>query len=201
MNGSTWTAYYESQGERAPRDLLLSTLDAFGPGARDAIDLGCGTGIETVAILRRGWRVFAVDAEPVGVDRLLVRASPPERERLDAQVGSIEDVELPSADLVWAGYSLFFVPPQRFATTWRGVRASVRPGGRFAGQLLGERDTWAAGGDVNAHRRADAEAFFDGWTLERFDEEENDGDACSGPKHWHLFHVVARAPGVLGPAL
>jgi SAM-dependent methyltransferase len=201
MNGSTWTAYYESQGDRAPRDLLLSTLDAFGPGARDAIDLGCGTGIETVAILRRGWRVFAVDAEPVGIDRLLVRASPPERERLDAQVGSIEDVELPSADLVWAGYSLFFVPPQRFATTWRGVRASVRPGGRFAGQLLGERDTWAAGGDVNAHRRADAEAFFDGWTLERFDEEENDGDACSGPKHWHLFHAVARAPGVLGPAL
>lgn len=201
MNGSTWTAYYESQGDRAPRDLLLSTLDAFGPGARDAIDLGCGTGIETVAILRRGWRVFAVDAEPVGIDRLLVRASPPERERLDAQVGSIEDVELPSADLVWAGYSLFFVPPQRFATTWRGVRASVRPGGRFAGQLLGERDTWAAGGDVNAHSRADAEAFFDGWMLERFDEEENDGDACSGPKHWHLFHVVARAPGVLGPAL
>jgi SAM-dependent methyltransferase len=201
MNGSTWTAYYESQGDRAPRDLLLSTLDAFGPGARDAIDLGCGTGIETVAILRRGWRVFAVDAEPVGIDRLLVRASPPERERLDAQVGSIEDVELPSADLVWAGYSLFFVPPQRFATTWRGVRASVRPGGRFAGQLLGERDTWATGGDVNAHSRADAEAFFDGWTLERFDEEENDGDACSGPKHWHLFHVVARAPGVLGPAL
>jgi tellurite methyltransferase len=102
---------------------------------------------------------------------------------------------------VWAGYSLFFIPPQRFASTWQRIRASVRPGGRFAGQLLGERDTWAAGGDVNAHTRADAEALFDGWTLEGFDEEENDGDACSGPKHWHLFHVVARAPGVLGPAL
>ena len=67
--------------------------------------------------------------------------------------------------------------------------------------MLGERDSWAAGGDVNAHGRADAEALFDGWALERFDEEENDGDACSGPKHWHLFHVVARAPGELGPAL
>ena len=201
MNGSRWTDYYESQGDRAPRDLLTSTLDAFGPGARDAIDLGCGTGIETVAILRRGWRVFAVDAEQVGIDRLLVRTSPQERERLHAEVGSIEDAELPTADLVWAGYSLFFIPPQRFATTWGNVRASVRPGGRFAGQVLGERDSWAAGGDVNAHGRADAEALFDGWALERFDEEENDGDACSGPKHWHLFHVVARAPGELGPAL
>ena len=134
MNGTRWTDYYESQGDRAPRDLLVSTLDAFGPGARDAIDLGCGTGIETVAILGRGWRVFAVDAEQVGMDRLLLRASPPERERLHAQVGSIEDVELPTADLVWAGYSMFFIPPQRFATTWGSIRArpictSPVPGG------------------------------------------------------------------------
>jgi hypothetical protein len=35
--------------------------------------------------------------------------------------------------------------------------------------VLGERDTWAAGGEVNAHGRADAEALFDGWALERFD--------------------------------
>ena len=201
MNGSRWTDYYDSQGDRAPRDLLETTLDAFGPGARDAVDLGCGAGIETLAILRRGWRAFAVDAEQVGIDRLLARVSPPERERLRAQVASIEDVVFPTADLVWAGYSVFFIPPQRFATTWRNIRASVRPGGRFAGQVLGERDSWAAGGDVNAHSRADAEALFDGWALERFDEEENDGEACSGPKHWHLFHVVARVPGDLGPAL
>jgi hypothetical protein len=38
-------------------------------------------------------------------------------------------------------------------------------------------------------------AVFDGWELERFDEEENDGEACSGPKHWHVFHAVARKPG------
>ena len=131
MNGSTWTAYYESQGDRAPRDLLLSTLDAFGPGARDAMDLGCGTGIETVAILRRGWRVFAIDAEPAGIERLLVRVSAPERERLQAQVGSIEDVELPTADLVWAGYSLFFVPRSASRRPGRGSKAAFDPAGAW----------------------------------------------------------------------
>ena len=40
----------------------------------------------------------------------------------------------------------------------------------------------------------EAQGLFEGWAVERFEEEENDGDACSGPKHWHLFHVVARAP-------
>jgi hypothetical protein len=49
--------------------------------------------------------------------------------------------------------------------------------------------------------RTEAEALFDGWTVERFEEEENDGEACSGPKHWHLFHVIALArerPDVMG---
>lgn len=138
--------------------------------------------------------MFAFDAEQEAIDRLSARLSPEDRPRLLASVVGMEDVALPASDLVWAGYSLFFVAPGRFGAVWNKIRGAVRPGGRFAGQLLGERDTWASREDVNAHSRAAAERLFDGWTLERFEEEENDGGACSGPKHWHLFHAVARAP-------
>jgi tellurite methyltransferase len=196
-----WTDYYEAQGDREPRELLLWALDTFGSGVRDAIDIGCGAGIDTAAILQRGWNVFAFDGEQDGIDRLLARTPPAQMPRLRAKVGGIEDVELPTADLVWAGYSLFFVAPERFMSSWQRILASVRPGGRFAGQLLGERDSWAPGGEVNAHARAAAERLLTGWELERFEEEEMDGDACSGPKHWHVFHVVARAPDVLDAAI
>ena len=38
-----------------------------------------------------------------------------------------------------------------------------------------------------------AEALFGGFELERFDEEETDGETAVGvPKHWHIFHVVAQ---------
>jgi tellurite methyltransferase len=158
------------------------------------VDVGCGQGIETAAMLATGWRVFAIDAEAEGIARLLARVSPEDLPRLRAEVGGVEDVSLPDTDLVWASYSLFFIAPQRFPAVWRRIRAAVRPGGRFAGQLLGERDTWASDPERNAHSRAEAERLFDGWSIERFEEEENDGEACSGPKHWHLFHVVARAP-------
>ena len=47
--------------------------------------------------------------------------------------------------------------------------------------------------------RPQAEALFEGWIVERFEEEENDGEALLGPKHWHLFHVVALAPLLSGP--
>lgn len=36
-----------------------------------------------------------------------------------------------------------------------------------------------------------ARALFDGLELECFVEEE-DGEAFEGPKHWHVFHVIAK---------
>ncbi|MCI0632464.1 MAG: methyltransferase domain-containing protein [Actinobacteria bacterium] len=190
----TWTDYYDEQGDRGPRELLLDVLRAFGEAGSEAVDLGCGQGIDTLALLERGWRVFAVDAEPEGIRRLRERVPSRLAGALRAEVASMEDVALPTADLVWASFSLFFCPPDRFAVLWAKVRDAVRPGGRFAGQLLGDRDTWASKSEISAFARADAERLLDGLEIERFEEEEEDGEACSGPKHWHLFHVVARRP-------
>jgi hypothetical protein len=77
---------------------------------------------------------------------------------------------------------------------WGRIGAAIRPGGRFAGELLGDHDTWATIEGHSAFARPAADALFDGWTVERFEEEENDGESCRGPKHWHYFHVVAKAP-------
>jgi SAM-dependent methyltransferase len=190
----TWTDYYEDQGEREPRELLLGVLASF-PAPGDAVDLGCGQGIDTVAMLDLGWRVLAIDAEPEGIRRLDARLTPERAERCTVRLAKMEDVELPEVDLVHAAWSLFFCPPERFTEVWAKVRGAVRPGGRFAGEILGERDTWATDPDFSAFAEPAARRLFDGLEIERFEEEENDGEACSGPKHWHVFHVVAYRAG------
>ena len=188
---ATWSDYYAANEGRAPRDQLLDVLAMFAaPG--NAVDLGCGAGIDTLAMLDRGWTVLAIDAEPEAIER--VRSLAGDNPALETQRSPMEDVALPPADLLWASYSLFFCDPGRFPDVWARIRAAIRPGGRFAGELLGDRDTWAAMPERTARTRAEAEALFDGWDVERFEEEENDGEACSGPKHWHLFHVIAQAP-------
>src|SRR5204862_391013 len=74
-----------------------------------AIDLGCGDGTETAELLRRGWRVLAIDAEPDGVRRLRQRVPVTDAARLDARVVRFEDLgPLPGADLVHAAWSLPF---------------------------------------------------------------------------------------------
>jgi hypothetical protein len=47
--------------------------------------------------------------------------------------------------------------------------------------------------DLTFHTRAQALGLLDGLELERFDEVDEDGKTATGePKHWHVFHVIAR---------
>jgi SAM-dependent methyltransferase len=190
---ATWSDYYEENEGREPRELLLEALSTYEePG--QAVDLGCGAGIETLAMLTRGWRVFATDAEEEAIERVRRRVPPELAKRLQTLVARMEDVELPPADLLLASFSLFFCDPGRFADVWQTIGGSLAGGGRFVGELLGDHDTWAPDDDTSSFSASEARALFDGWAIERFDEEEEDGEACNGPKHWHVFHVVARAP-------
>jgi tellurite methyltransferase len=190
-----WPAYYDAVADQPPHSTLVDAATRFeseGSHERSAVDLGCGSGRDTIELLRRGWRVLSIDAEPEGIRRL--RAAAPTESALETRVQRVEDAHWPDADLVNASYSLFFLAPVAFASVWRRVLASLRPGGRFAGQILGDRDTWAADAAMTHHDRGAARRLFEGLELERFDEDENpDGRTATGAaKHWHVFHVVAR---------
>ena len=116
--------------------------------------------------------------------------------RLATRCGRFETLRWPPADLVVASFSLPLCAPADFDGVWRRVRESLRPGGRFAGQLLGERDGWAAREGVTCLPRAAVEQRLQGLVLEHFEEEECDSVTPRGSaKHWHVFHVVARASG------
>ena len=191
-----WAGYYDSQGERAPREPLLDVLGRFEAEGRvggQAVDVGCGQGFETAELLRRGWDVVAIDATEEAIRRLEGRvgdAGP----RLRTVVSRIEDVDVPPADLVHASFSLPYCRPDAFPRVWEEIRSAIRPGGRFAGEFFGDRDTWASTDDEMTFFEIDAaRALFDGMELESFVEEENDDQGWGDEiKHWHVFHAIAR---------
>jgi SAM-dependent methyltransferase len=184
-----FTSYYDATEGRAPRPTLLFALDRFrAPGF--AIDLGCGDGRDAVELLRRGWSVLAIDAEDEAIARLRARTAAP---GLETIVARFEGALLPAADLVNASFALPLCPPEQFSALWRRISTALAPGGRFAGQLYGKRDGWAGRPGMTHHDRAEALALFTGFELERFEEEESDAVTPRGqPKHWHIFHIVAR---------
>jgi SAM-dependent methyltransferase len=187
-----WGPFYDAVAERPPHDTAVAALDAF-PAPGFAVDLGCGDGRDTRAMLDRGWRVLAIDAEPAAIERLRARVPPAARDRLETLVTSFEEARWPEADLVNAGFALPFCAPDRFDEVWQRVRGSIAPGGRFAGHLFGDRDDRVGLRERVFLSHAQVESLLAGLELERFDEVEEDGtNALGEAKHWHVFHIVAR---------
>lgn len=192
---SDWRDYYERTAWQPPRRTLLAALERFGAAAigRSAVDLGCGDGRDTIELLRRGWRVLAIDAEAAAIGRLLARRDLPANAALETRCARFEDAAWPAADLVNASFALPLCPPARFPELWARIERSLAMGGRFAGQLFGERDEWRGEPGITHHARADVERLLAGFAVEMLAEEETDTITPYGkPKHWHLFHIVAR---------
>ncbi|ARV60645.1 SAM-dependent methyltransferase [Nostocales cyanobacterium HT-58-2] len=200
-----YSAYYNAVVGRPPRDTLLEALARFDTESlnqdgtpvqhsRFAVDLGCGEGRDTVELLRRGWRVLAIDGEAEGIARLLNRSDINNHQLLDTQVILFQDVVLPEfVDLVNASFSLPFCPPKSFPTLWEKIISTLRSGGRFCGQLFGDHDSWAIYPSVSYHTRQQVEMLLQPFEIEMLQEENHPGKTAIGEeKHWHIFHIVAR---------
>ena len=189
-----WEEYYRAIMGRPPRQLLLDAL-AYFPGDaahRKAIDLGCGDGTESAFLLERGWHVLAIDGEPASIKHLLAKISKEQQTRLQTQVSKFEDVGLTLADLLHASLSLPFCPPEHFDAFWTKIVDAAKPDGLFAGQFFGVRDSWANSPDMTFHTEEQIRRMLENFEIEYFYERDEDGDAVSGPKHWHVFTVIAR---------
>jgi membrane dipeptidase len=184
-----WGRYFSLAGDD-PRPTLLAAAGRFAaPGF--AVDLGAGTGRDTAELLRRGWSVIAIDREQEAIDRLRELVGP-DSGRLETRVSRFEEAEWPACDLVNASFSLPFCPPRSFGGLWRRIVDSLPSGGRFSGQLFGERDEWAGSGIV-VQTRDELDELLGPFEVERLDEFDAEGSTVIGkPKHWHVFHVVAR---------
>ncbi len=188
-----WVNFYNNITGREPRELLINVLGRFNAESIcHAIDLGCGDGTETAFLLANGWHVLAIDSEPSAFTHLKAKLPAEAEDRLQAQVAKFEDVALSPADLIYAGYSLPFCHPHYFDALWGKVVNSIKPGGRFVGQLFGVNDTWASHDNMTFFTRTQAEKLFSGFEVEYLREEDEDGRSTEGPKHWHIFHVIAR---------
>jgi tellurite methyltransferase len=114
-----WERYYQAQEGRLPRQIFTDALVLFDKSgtitnARFAIDLGCGDGTETFRLLLKGWKVLAIDQEPGAIARVQSLTPHELQPHLETRVAPFENLTLPPADFVHAGFSLPFCHPTKF---------------------------------------------------------------------------------------
>ena len=141
--------------------------------------------------------MLALDGQAEAIRRLEARVDLPDawRSRLETRVSPFEEAEWPQADLVNSSFALPFCRPEAFPGVWARIVGSLQPGGRFCGQLFGDRDGWSDEEEMTFLTRTSLDELLSGLDVERLDELEEDGRTAVGDaKHWHLYHLVVRKP-------
>jgi SAM-dependent methyltransferase len=187
---------YAGIGHNPRSAALVHALERFAneplTRRRLAVDLGCGTGRDTRELLRRGWRVMAIDNEP-GVIRRLRQGPLEHRRLLHTRVEQVQAAWWPAADLIKVSDPFSLWAAGAFADFWGRIVASLKPGGRIAAHMVGGHDSRAGRPDLIVHSRAEVLGLLAGFEIELLREDEGDGRTALGqPKHWHVFEVVAR---------
>lgn len=193
-----WDQYYQNTlNATEPYKTLILAQKYFeieDQRASLAVDLGTGTGRDALFLLKKGWKVHAIDAEPLALEILLNRASE-HLTHLEVNISPFATMVLPNnVALINASYSLPFCSPEEFPDCWQNIIDHLAIGGRFAGQFFGERDEWATNPSLTFHSQEKLlQLFEEHFTIEYLQIEEGLLPTAAGPmKHWHVYHIVAR---------
>ncbi len=141
-----WTGYYDAQEGREPRELLMEVLRAFDAHHRvgSAVDLGCGDGTDSLALLGEAGMCSSIDAQDdgSGVSARGSRTNRPRGRRPSCP--RCRPSICPRRTSCSRASASRSARRRRSRNLWARIRASLRPRGRFAGELFGDRDTWAS---------------------------------------------------------
>ncbi len=155
----------------------------------NAIDLGCGSGNETVYMIKNGIRVLAIDRQ-LNQDFILNRLSKDEKRLISFKESSFENIELPKTQLLTAFFSLPFCTPDNFDELWNKVYDSIENIGYFVGQLFGDRDAWNVVDSINTFSIYKVKEYLKKFKIIKLEEVEYIRE--SDNKKWHYYNIIAQ---------
>jgi SAM-dependent methyltransferase len=122
----------QGPGDAASTLRALALVPRVGPETR-VLDVGCGTGLQTLVLARNSpARFVAIDNHPPFVEELKRQAQALGiADRIDARVGDMCRLELPDAsfELIWCEGAIYLMG---FETGLREWRRLLAPGGHMA---------------------------------------------------------------------
>jgi SAM-dependent methyltransferase len=126
----TWDPERYARNARFVSDLGAPVVELLAPRAGERVlDLGCGDGVLTAELVRRGCEVVGVDGSAEQVAGARARG-------LDARVADGHDLRFESEfDAVFSNAALHWMT--RPEAVIDGVFRALRPGGRFVGEFGG----------------------------------------------------------------
>lgn len=184
-------SYAELSREMPPSADVIKAVD-FVQEKNMALDFGAGSLRNSRYLLDQGFKVTAVDRDPL----MLKIATELTNPKLETHVTNFLDFNFPKDeyDLIVAKNTLPFEIPERFPELWERLKSSLKPNGIFVGSFFGPHDTWATTHpDMTFLSREEVEGLLkDFETLKIKEWQEDETDIQGNLKHWHVTDTIAR---------
>ena len=185
-----WAEFYDLTKNSPPSELLVQAL-AHVKNKGKAIDIGGGALKDTRYLLAQGFDVTVIDKSELMAKEAQAISS----HRFYYFVSAFANFDFPknTYDLASAMYSLPFNPSHSFKAVFAKIKTSLAKDGIFCGQCFGLHDEWSTNPNLTFHSKEQVEKLLSDLEVILLDEEEKDDKTANGtPKHWHVFHFIAR---------
>ena len=188
--------YHQLTKNEPPTPFLSKTLDIPGLIIGNALDLGCGSGNDSIELLKNNWSVTSIDSSEEGIAFLKEKTK--DFNLADIRCVRFEDMELTENfyDLVYSRYALSFSQKKDWAIVWNNILNAMKVRGVFSGHIFGVNDDFKNSkkyGEMSLFDSKQVDELFKDFDILFKNEDEYDAKSRVGQmKHWHVFTVVAK---------
>ena len=187
--------YYNNTKNIEPHELVKKIIQKKEKGI--AIDIGVGAGRDTVALLKNGWSVTAIDKNDTS-NIIKENLNKDEIKRLTFICDDVTNIKFPKSDLIISFNVLSFVDKKSIKCVIEKIRNSLNKNGivilNFFGKEDGFKDRISEEKERNEIYLYDESEIkellkdFEIIKLNEIKKDEISGDGVM--KHWHIYTVV-----------
>ena len=186
-----WNEYYIKINNSKPSN-LLRRFSEMNVVRRTAIDLGCGSGKDTIFLLKNGYKVYAIDKKEIIKKYIDDKIDKEEKMRLEYIIKDFGEIEFPKVDLINANLSISFCNPNKIDNLLKNIKSSINIDGFFVGNFLGILDDWNTNKNMTFFTEQQIKETFKNFKIIYFNEITENKKAVNGNlKHWHIYELIA----------
>lgn len=187
-----WDNFHRITNNKPPRKNIIHFISKYSITGK-AIDLGCGSGSDTIFLIKNNWNVLAIDSSNIE-ERIRSKLSNSEQENLRFEVQKFEKLKLSKCDLLISNNSLPFCDKDYFYQMWIEICLNIKNDGYFVGNFFGINDEWnTKNTKMTFFSKEEVIELFNDFEILEIQEIEKDKPTAEGKmKHWHTIEIIAK---------
>lgn len=187
-----WDNFHRITNNKPPRKNIVHFISKYSITGK-AIDLGCGSGSDTIFLIKNNWNVLAIDSSNIE-ESIRSKLSNSEQENLRFEVQKFEKLKLSKCDLLISNNSLPFCDKDYFRQMWIEICLNIKNDGYFVGNFFGINDEWnTPNAKMTFFSKKEVIELFNDFEILEIQEIEKDKPTAEGKmKHWHTIEIIAK---------